>query len=90
MSTLLDEETATDSLSGLDFAIPCALVTEHDAEVFGRCKRCKGGSFLCRECFEIIRQDAIKRCAMRPTVLFCSYCAAPTSSFDLLFEAVSI
>lgn len=90
MSALLDEDTSTATLEGLDFSIPCAFADDHAAEVFARCRRCKGGAFLCRHHFEAVRDQALEKLAARPTVLFCAHCEASTRAFDVLFEAVDI
>ena len=92
MSVLLDEETDTVILEGLDFEIPC-YVTEppHAAEVVAICRFCGFEAFLCKEHWKRDVDRITEYLARRPfMVLACQNCERHAPTYDELIRVVDL
>lgn len=54
MSVLLDEDTVV--LNALDFELPCAIETDHAAEIALTCRGCGQASLICRRDLRVFRE----------------------------------
>lgn len=93
MSVLLDEETDTVILEGLDFEIPCIVIrpAEHAAEVSIECRFCPYQSYRCRDHWE--RQRAKLQAFLEHVpgaVVYCATCQTAAKAIEDLVTVVTL
>lgn len=93
MSVLLDEETTTVVLQGLDFTERCDTarhgMPEHPAEAMTRFRCCSAGALLCMRHVKQQREGVDSRLAMGGRII-CGYCSAEFTSYDACVEVVPL
>lgn len=90
MSALVDEETTTVVLEGLEFEVPCKAGGDHAATVWVHCKACrKNAAPLCDEHCRAKREEAAWK-LRHYVVIQCGTCMVIGPSFDSLFAVVPL
>lgn len=90
MSVLLDEDTTTVVLEGLDFEIPC-VEGEHAAELSVSCRFCEDQAFSCRAHWD--RKRAVVDAFLSTSVfavVVCIRCRTQAYSIDDLVLVVPL
>jgi len=90
MSTVLDEDTTTVVLEGLDFEVPC-LAGEHAAHVSIACRHCGDQAFYCRDHWESKRHRVEEFLSLSFfSVVVCSVCKTQAHTVDDLVRVVPL
>lgn len=85
MSVVLDEQTDTVVLEGLDFDLQCAAPTDHVADVMLITRCCRKETLLCAHHLAIVRFECDSRDASK-----CKRCGHLSFSFDEAAEVVPL
>lgn len=89
MSVLLDEDTTTVLLKGLDFDVPCE-AGEHAADVWVKCRFCQeNAGALCHDHLRLKRAEAAVKLRISG-LIGCAMCDTVAFEFDALFQAVPL
>lgn len=91
MSAVLDEETTTVVLEGLDFDVPCIVADDHAADLLIECRFCPSAAYHCGSHWREKRQraDLLFTLGVIGSV-YCDECRTHAASVDELVKVVPL